>query len=283
MILITGAGGKTGRAVVAALARRGAPVRALVRHADRVDPLHALGAAEALVGDLRNEEDLRRACRGVGSVYLICPNMQPDEFEMGQNVLAAAEAAGAARLVYHSVLHPQTEAMPHHWQKLRVEEYLFTRGIDYTIVQPAAYMQNVLAGWSTIVDEGVYRVPYAPETRLGMVDLLDVAEAAATVLLDPGHVGATYELCGPEMLTQHDVAAVLAEVLERPVLAEAQSRSEWRAAASTALSDYALDTLIAMFDYYERHGFGGNPNVLTMLLGRRPTSFADFARREGAE
>jgi uncharacterized protein YbjT (DUF2867 family) len=280
MILITGADGKTGRAVVAALAKRDVPIRALVRYDDRIRALQALGATEVVAGDLRNETDLRRACRGVDAVYLICPNMQSDEFEIAQNVLHTANGAGVRRMVYHSVLHPQTEAMPHHWQKLRVEEWLFTLGFDYTILQPAAYMQNVLAQWSTIAATGVYRVPYAAETRLGMVDLHDVADAAASVLSTEGHSGATYELCGPEMLTQHEIAAILAQVLERPIRAEAQPRTIWRAAAAASgLSEYALNTLVAVFEYYELHGFGGNANVLTMLLGRRSTTFADSARR----
>ncbi len=70
------------------------------------------------------------------------------------------------RFVYHSVLHPQIEAMPHHWAKMRVEEMLFAAGFDLTILQPTAYMQNILGAWRGIVEDGVFRVPYPVETRL---------------------------------------------------------------------------------------------------------------------
>ena len=92
------------------------------------------------------------------------------------------------RLVYHSVLHPQIEAMPHHWEKMRAEELLFAAGLDVTVLQPTAYMQNILAGWRDIVEAGIYRVPYPVESRISLVDLDDVAAAAALVLTQPGHV-----------------------------------------------------------------------------------------------
>lgn len=287
MILITGAAGKTGSAVIQALTNQRAPgrlrVRALVRRPEQVAASQAAGATEVQVGDLRNAADLDRACRGVQAIYHICPNMQPDEVAIGRMVLAAAQAHGVARFVYHSVLHPQTQAMPHHWHKLQVEELLFQTTLDYTILQPTAYFQNLLAGWQALVNEGVYRVPYALTTRLGMVDVSDVAEVAALVLTTTGHSGAIYELAGSEFLSQTAVAAILSDTLGYPVRAEAIPRRRWEAGArQTGLSDYAIQTLLQMFDYYERYGFGGNPNVLHWLLGRAPTTLAEFARRQMA-
>jgi len=280
MILVTGAGGKTGYAVVQALAARGASIRALVRRHEQVTALHQRGATEAVIGDMRSPDDIQRACAGADAVYHICPNMQPDEVTIAAIALAAARATDVGRFVYHSVLHPQTEEMPHHWHKLRVEEMLFKSGLDYTILQPAAYMQNVLASWSSIVNEGVYRAPYAVETRLGLVDLVDVAEAAALVLTQKGHNGATYELCGGAVLSQTQTAAILSACLGRPVHVEPMDRREWaRRAQKTGLSNYAVATLRQMFVYYEQYGFWGNPQVLTWLLGRPPTRFETFVRR----
>jgi NAD(P)H dehydrogenase (quinone) len=280
MILVTGAAGKTGRAIIQALSARGHAVRALVHRPEQVQPVEELGAQEALVGDMRLPETLKRAVRGAAAIYHICPNMNPDEVGIGQAAIAAAQAAGLERFVYHSVLHPQTEAMPHHWLKLRVEERLFESGLAYTILQPAAYMQNVLAHWDRIVGQGVLPVPYAVETRLGMVDLQDVAAAAAVVLTEPGHAGATYELAGAEVLSQIEVARTLEEQLRRPVRAETVPIADWERGARTAgLDNYQVETLIKMFRYYERHGFWGNAHILRWLLLRPATSFAAFVAR----
>jgi uncharacterized protein YbjT (DUF2867 family) len=268
--------------MVRALVARGAAVRALVYRPNYVGPLWELGAREVIVGDMRDQATVNQVVQGVRALYHICPNMSPDELSIGQLVIGAARSAGVAHVVYHSVLHPQTEAMPHHWAKLRVEEHLFESGLACTILQPAPYMQNVLAGWDSILEDGVYQVPYKLETRLGMVDLEDVAAAAVVVLTEAGHQGATYELVGAEALTQTEVAAALGRGLGHTVRAQALPLDEWEEGARAAgLGDYQVKTLVRMFRYYEDYGFWGNPNVLGWLLGRPPTTFATFVEREG--
>ena len=284
MILVTGAAGKTGRAVIRALAARGTEVRALVHRSEQVAAVEALGA-EAIVGDMGDGRVMDRAARGARAVYHICPNVSPDEVVIGQLAIAAAqragvERAGVERFVYHSVLHPQVEAMPHHWLKMRVEELLFASGLDFTILQPAAYQHNVLAHWGRIVGEGVYPVPYPVETRLSLVDLEDVAEAAALVLTEPGHAGAIYELAGPEALTQTDIANILGQQLGRTVHAQAVPLADWELGARVGgLGEYQVDTLLQMFRYYAQYGFCGNANVLGWLLGRPATTLAAFVER----
>ena len=210
-----------------------------------------------------------RAAAGVDAVYHIPPNMFAREEALGELAIASAERAGATRFVYHSVLHPQVQAMPHHWRKMRVEERLMASGLAYTILQPTAYMQNLAAAWPDIRDAGVLRQPYSPDARLSLVDLRDVAEVAALVLMEPGHAYAIYELAGTPPLSQHDVAAVFARALGRAIRAERLDLDAWQARA-TGLSDYARDSLLKMFAYYDKHGLAGNPNVLRWLLQRAP-------------
>ena len=247
---------------------------------EQIRSVEALGAQQVVVGDMSLQATMDQAAQGVQAVYHICPNVSPDEVAIGQVAIVAARSAGVKHFVYHSVLHPQVEVMPHHWQKLRVEEQLFESGLSYTILQPAAYMQNVLAHWDQIVEQGIYPVPYAVETRLGMVDLEDVAEAGAVVLTEPGHAGAVYELAGAEVLSQVEVATILGQQLGRPVRAEAVPLETWeRRAGESGLGDYQVETLVKMFRYYECYGFWGNPRVLSWLLGRPPTTFAAFIER----
>ena len=280
MILVTGAAGKTGRAIIRALVERGAVVRAFVYRPEQTPLVKALGVQEVIIGDMGGEAIFRQAAQDVRTIYHICPNMNPDEVTLGRIAIESARVAGVQHFVYHSVLHPQTEAMPHHWHKLRVEEMLFESGLAYTILQPAAYMQNILAGWAMIVEQGVYRVPYPVETHLGMVDLEDVAAVAAIVLTEPGHSGATYELAGPEVLTQTEVAAILSQSLDRPVQAEQVPIAEWAKQAQAAgLGTYQVETLVKMFRYYEQNGFWGNPQVLGWLLKRSPMGFRAFVDR----
>jgi uncharacterized protein YbjT (DUF2867 family) len=280
MILVTGSAGKTGRALLRALSARGEEARALVHRPEQARLVTEAGARDVVVGDMCYPETIKRATDQVRAVYHIPPNVHPDEITMGTIVINEVRSAGVEHLCYHSVLHPQTEEMPHHWNKLRVEEQLFRSGLPFTILQPTIYMQNILTQREQIVAEGRYVIPYAAETHLSMVDLEDVAEAAAIVLTELGHVGATYELVGTAALSQNELVDVLGRALGRPVSVERISTEIWeRQARAAGLGDYAASTLVKMFDYYEKYGFEGSPRVLTWLLGRRPTSLDAFAAR----
>ena len=136
MILITGAGGKTGRSLVRVLSKVES-VCAFVHRDEYVSILKSFGAEKVIVGDLRDESAISFAMQGMRTVYHICPNMNPNEMVIGRLVIAAARKNRIKHLVYHSVLHPQTEKMIHHWQKLRVEEMIFESGLPFTILQPA--------------------------------------------------------------------------------------------------------------------------------------------------
>ncbi|MFN2189681.1 MAG: SDR family oxidoreductase [Candidatus Promineifilaceae bacterium] len=280
MILVTGAAGKTGLALIGAISRDGQDVKALVRSDDQVERVTRAGAAVTVIGDMFDRQLLDQAMEGVRKIYHICPNVHPDEFDLGKTAIDIASKHGIKHFVYHSVLHPQTEEMPHHWLKLRVEEELFRSGLPFTILQPAPYMQNILAGWNDIITKGIYTVPYPADTRLSLIDLQDVARAAVIVLRDSRHYNAVYELCGPDTLNQSEIAEVLSERLGLDVRIEVMERGRWKSTAEKrGLGAYQIDTLMKMFDYYARYGLSGSPRILNWLLGSVGTSFANFIDR----
>ncbi len=283
MILLTGAAGKTGQAVLKALLARNSQteVCALVRSEEQADRLKRIGAFKTVIGDMNKMESYRQSMQGAKAIYHICPNMHPREKEIGRLAIKAACEYNLEHFVYHSVLHPQTEMMPHHWNKMRVEEMLFESGLDFTILQPAPYMQNILASIDSILSDGFYRVPYPVETKLSLLDLEDLAGAAAVVLTEAGHKGAVYEIAGTEGLSQDEVGGIIGEVLEQSVAVEEIPLGKWRFNAEKAgLGSYQLETLLKMFDYYSRYGLVGNSNVLKCLLGREPGGLSAFIKRE---
>ncbi|MGZ6678296.1 MAG: NmrA family NAD(P)-binding protein [Nocardioides sp.] len=251
LIALIGGTGKTGRAVQAALS--GVGVEA-----------HALGRAAS--------EDLPAALAGADAVYLIAPNLHPDEPRYVADALAAMRTAGVGRVVYHSVASPYAPAMPHHLGKATAEDLVRRSGLAWTILQPCAYLQNLQAGVMT----GALSVPYSLETRFGLVDLDDVARAAAVVLTEPGHDGATYELGGPALVTLAEVAAIATEVLGRPVTATRTDPGAW---AGEGLGEREQAWLRAMFGYYDAYGLPTGGRVLAALLGRTPATVADVMTR----
>lgn len=279
MILITGAAGKTGKSIVNNLSQHEIKIRSLVRSQKQAEDL--AGKTEFIIGDLRDPAALARAMQGVEAVYYICPNMAPDEVEIGKNLLRLAKENHVERFVYHSVLHPQAEKMPHHWQKMRMEEVIFESGVNFTILQPCAYMQNILQYWPSIINQGIYAVPYATSARISIIDLNDIAEAARIVLTQPGHKNAIYELAGPQPLSQDEVAEVLSRELGRSVAAKTLDRNEWSENVKrSGMDDAQRITLLKMFEYYELYGLVGNPNILNYLLNRPAATFSNFVKRQ---
>ena len=280
MILITGAGGKTGRALIKALPKTEG-ICAFVYREEHVSIVKELGADKVVVGDMHDRSAIQSAMQGARSVYHICPNMNPDEFGIGKLAIDEARKAGVEHFVYHSVLHPQTGKMNHHWQKMRVEEMLFESGLPFTILQPAPYMQNLLAGWKSISEDGVLRIPYSINSKFSFVDLEDVAEAAQTVLTEPGYSHAIYELVGTLPMSHVEIAEICSGVLKREVRAEKEEIRVWRLRAerNLGMSEHALENLVKMFEYYDQWGLTGNPNVLRWVLKRAPTSLGVFIHR----
>jgi uncharacterized protein YbjT (DUF2867 family) len=160
--------------------------------------------------------------------------------------------------------------MPHHADKARAEEAVVESGLDWTILQPNAYLQN-LDGGAGDLRAGRYRVPYAAGAASAMVDLHDVAAVAAACLVDDLAVHATLELSGPAEVSPTDVARTAGEVLGHPVTVVPVAPDTHARAIRGADDPEGIARMAAMFRHYDRHGSPGDATVLTALLGRTPT------------
>ena len=255
---VTGAHGKTGRAVTAALAPTW-DITALGRNHEQAAALRAAGH-DVVVGDIADAETLRALFAGADAGYHICPNFHRGEVEIGQLVTAAARSV--PRLVYHSVLHPQTEAMPHHWRKLRVEEHLLReRPGAVTFLRPAPYVQNLMPYLRTALSEGELRLPYSVDTTTAMVDLADVGLAAAAVLADDFEAGSGWDLCGIGAVSHREIAERFTRLTGRTITAVTVDPP----------SDVPGD-VASMFEYMDRTGLPASTGQLRALIGA-PTCF----------
>jgi uncharacterized protein YbjT (DUF2867 family) len=268
VIVVTAAGGQTGTAVVRALRERGEQVRAVVSRPRPRPELDALGA-EVVVAELTQPLPWSDVLAGADAFYLIWPNFDPDEAEGARALFGEARRAGVPRVVYHSVLRPQARTMPHHAAKDRAEQALDTAGLAWRVLQPCAYAQNLDEQVAEAARTGRLRSTWGLRTGQSLVDLADVAQAAAVLLTEDGLDGGTFEVAGPEALTAPRIAQLIGERLGREVVAEDVVP---RGAVPDA---YAGRCRRLMFDHYRAHGFAGSPRVLTALLGRPPRSYAD--------
>lgn len=279
MILITGANGMTGHAIIEALLSKGEEVRGLVNRVEQIDELKALGTTEVVVGDMLDQNRMNEVFNGAHAVYHICSAINPNEVEIGQIAINAARFAKVKHFVYHSVLHSVIQEMPHHQKKLIVEEKVVNSGIPYTIIQPAIYMQILNESIKSIAKDGIFHQNFftTKETHICMVDLNDVAEVASIVLTEPDYKWATYEISGPENLSLADMIANLKKYFGNEIKVDTPSeKQKTEQFKKYKLGDYKTDTLLKMFKFYNECGFNSNSSVSKLILGRKPNDFSSF-------
>jgi uncharacterized protein YbjT (DUF2867 family) len=269
VIVVTAAGGPTGMAVVRELRARGESVRAVVNRRGPRPELAGLGA-EVVVAELTQPMAWSKVLADADALYLIWPNFDPDEAEGAPALFAEARRAGVGRVVYHSVLRPQLRVMPHHAAKDLAEEALDASGLrSWRVLQPCAYADNMDGQLESMQASGVLRSYWGLRTAQSLVDLRDVAAAAAVLLTADGLDGGTFEAAGPEPLTAPRMAELIGAHLGEEVVADDVIPGGEHPTA------YAARCRRTMFDHYRAHGFTGSPWVLTSLLGRPPRTFAE--------
>ena len=280
-VLMVGATGRHAHLVLSELTRRGVDVRALVRNPERAQLARDNGATETAIGDLEEPDSLIDAVAGMDGVFHIGPAHSAAEAQMGLAMVDAARAARARKFVFSGVIHPSISAMTNHAAaKLPVEDALYSSELDFTVLQPARFMQNFERSWNDIVDNDRLAQPYAPTAKMCSVDYRDVAEVAAMALTGDELSYGTFELCAPGMQDSYEVAAILSEVLGRPIAAVQIPLDLY----SSQLPEGAFrDGMTRMMAHYDRHGLpGGNPLVLRAILGREPRSLAEYFRELAA-
>ena len=273
-ILVVGATGQLGTAVVRRLARRGLPVRAFVRRGSASGHLERVGVDVAL-GDLREPASLDAACRDVGTIVATANAVVPrgpyrarDSEDLGYaNLIAAGRRQGVRRFLYMSV--PQTpvdERVPVYARKRRIEAALASSGFELAVFRGSLFMDDwfALMGSSIplrgaevhtlrrpfwfsraflgavghlIERRGIALVPGDGSTRHAFVALDDVAEVLAAAAAAPGFAG-THDVGGPEALSWDEVVGRFAAALGRRVRAIHQPAAVYRA-MSAALAPFS--------------------------------------------
>lgn len=275
MWLITGASGRVGRAVVEQL--RG---KATLRLASRGPREDASGPGVSSVQfDVLDPATFEAALEGVDSVFL----MRPPQVASGKKFrpfLDACAAHQVRRMVVLSVKGADdNRILPHHG----MEQEVFRRGFSTTVLRPSDFMQNL----ETVHREGIVArdeiaVP-AGRGRSAFIDVEDIGQAAARVMLEPGHEGKGYSLTGAEALSFTEVAAVLSEVLGRPIRYRAPSML--RFVLDQRSGGLPLGMALVMTALYTVQRFGGAEDVsrqLEELLGRPPTRFRSYVERNAS-
>src|SRR5580704_12628496 len=281
MILITGASGTVGRAVLAEVARGGGKHRAMYR--SKEDAAKAPAGTEAVIADFSDQASLAPALRGVESVYLVCSPI-PALVQLEGNAIEASEAAGVRRIVLNSALGAgdYRKSFPS-WHR-RVEDKLKAAKIAHCILRPNSFLQNLLTYYApSIRAQGAFYGAMG-NARTSYLDVRDIAAVAAKALRSSEHDGKTYELNGPEALTCTEVAEKIsrhAEIAARYVNIPAAEQR--KAMMDEGMPEWQLTALLELQEYYTGGRGGSLDGVLQGLLGRPPITIDRFLKEFASE
>jgi uncharacterized protein YbjT (DUF2867 family) len=274
-VLVTGATGNTGRSLVEALARKGAPVRAMVR--SEADRGKVPDGVSAVVADFDDEASIRKALEGAARAYLVTPSSERAEVQQRRFADLAAQA-GVRHLVVLSQLgadeHSPARFLRYHGA---VEHHVRDLGIPYTFLRPNLFFQGLLAFARTISNDRRFFAPIG-DARVSAVDVRDIAAVAAVTLTEAGHEGATYTLTGPDSITHLQIAAALSSALGREVSFMDVPPEAFAAGVQGILPPWQVEGLVEDYAHYRRGEAAPVSPAVAQVTGTRPVDIQQFAR-----
>jgi uncharacterized protein YbjT (DUF2867 family) len=276
-ILVTGGTGHVGSEVVKELQKRKADVRILVRKVETTPPQ----GVQVMVGDLLDPVSVEKALHGVDKLYLLNA-VTPDELTQGLIAYDLARKLKLQHIVYHSVFRVEHfKDVPHFASKLAIESALREFDVPFTVIRPNYFFQNDASLKDPMTKAGIYPVPLGA-VGISAVDVRDIAEAAAIALTSEGHLGKTYNLNGPEVLSGPKVASIWSGLLGKEIRYPGDNMDAFEEQMRKQAPSWSAFDIRMMFQGYLERGFVADPGdleTLTELLGHSPRRYEDFARQ----
>jgi len=274
MILVTGATGTVGSILVQQLQQSGATFKVLVRNPDKARSQGV--AAEIVRGDLAEPASIETALKGVDALFLLTPST-PDSAKWHANAYAAAKKTGVARVVRLSVIGADRSSPValSRWHA-QSDDDLRATGLKWTVLRPGYFMQNFLGSAASIRREGAF-YGASKQGRVAMIDARDIAAVAAKVLVSGGYEGKTWDLTGPEAITQDDAAKKLSALLGRPVKYVDLPPEKYKAALLGAgIPEWLASDFIAMNAQFASGGAAAVTPAVEQVTGRKARTFDQF-------
>ena len=275
MILLTGATGKTGSATAKALNEKGITFRALIRNEEKRGDIESLGG-EVVIGSIENKEAVDQSMVDVETALILLPNSE-NQLSLEKQLVDSAKQAGAKRVVKMSSIEATPDATsPIPKLHLESEEYIKQSGLNWTMIKPNFYMQNLLASAGTIKDQGKIFLPMG-EGKTGMIDTTDVGKVLAKVLSEDGHESMNHEITGPEILSFNEVAEIFSKGLDKHVDYVDVPLAAYKETLGQFLTNqWHLDAVIDLFKGIADGGIEEKTDTYSELMGESPKSLSEF-------
>jgi uncharacterized protein YbjT (DUF2867 family) len=280
MILVTGGTGMVGGEIVRLLSQAGVAARALIRNPQKAQNLPGISWVS---GDLAKPETLPAAFAGSETVFL-ASSIGLDTVALQHNAIEAARDAKVKHIVKLSAFgasdHSKAPILSWHYQ---IEQEMKQSGIDWTIIRPHHFMQNLLTQAEYIINDSVVYSP-SGDGKIPYVDARDVAAVAASTLTKPGHRSKTYLVTGGEALSYRQATEIISKTIGKKLRFIDETPDQARARRQR--EGYPVPIIEGILTIGAHQRAGGKTVTITSvvrdLTGRPPRTFPEFVRDHAA-
>jgi uncharacterized protein YbjT (DUF2867 family) len=281
MILITGASGSVGKTVLQEAIRKEAKVRAMYR--SKEEAAKAPSGCVPVLADYADKQSLRKALDGVTSAYVVCSPI-PQLVELESSMLDACKESGVKHVVLNSALGAGDYARSFPSWHRKVEDKLKTTGLSYTILRPNGFLQNIVTyNAPSIRAQGGFYAAMG-DAKVSYLDVGDIAVVAVKVLHGGAHAGKTYELNGPEAISNGELAKRISKVAGRAVnYVDIPESAQREAMLGLGMPEWQVTALLELQQYYKQGGGAKTDSLLQTLIERAPVTLDQYLAANARE
>jgi uncharacterized protein YbjT (DUF2867 family) len=243
----------------------------------------APSGCEAVLADYSDKQSLRKALVGVTSAYVVCSPI-PQLVELESNMLDACKESGVKHVVLNSALGAGDYAKSFPGWHRKVEDKLKATKISYTILRPNGFLQNIVVYHApSIRAQGAFYAAMG-DAKVSYLDVGDIAVVAVKALQGGAHAGKTYELNGPEAISNQELAKRISKAAGRTVnYADIPESAQREAMLGLGMPEWQVTALVELQQYYKQGGGAKTDGLLKTLIDRAPVTVDQYLTANARE
>lgn len=294
LVVLTGASGKQCSHIIPQLCSNNTvKLRLVVNSRESLERLQQIWEnADVVQADLAQPSECHSLMKGATTAFHVGPSFHPKETQIGYNMIEAAEQEAKTgsfkHFIYSSVLHTQLRKLLNHDCKRYVEEALMESSLNYTILQPTTFLDNVPVAMLAKQPPSInFPATSGPDVPFSMLALQDLGEIATKCIFEgEKHYFAEYPLTSTQPITLRQIADEIGRVTGKKVEIDDKNALDASAMLCNRLfkgqqpSMETKEIADRMLLYYQQRGLKGNPITCELLLGRKPMHWQDWVKAQ---
>lgn len=288
-ILVFGATGSQQFNVIAESKKKGAQVIAATSVERSFEKLKQAGA-EPVLGDMSNAAQMLQITEGIDAIAFMIPVSLPNPFDglqFSKNVIDAAKKNGVKKIVWNTSgwLEDQKTGMPTDDVKLDVKEYLIASGLDYVIIEPTIYMENMMGGFCApfITNEKKLAYPTPEAMPIGWIASRDVSALVVEAIYNSNLKADTFRVSGLENLKGSDLADRFSKGVDQKIVYYTQPPAEFKEILAPFVGEAAATAVASSYESLQNASeypskFNPDMNEVLEKLPVTMTSLEEWAK-----